>query len=300
MSKTETTDVIVHKDINLQTGETLGEFTGALGGAAKEHIKQKLNLPGPTPGKSYPGWSCYVSEIFSKNLVVAVYKDAVPGTSYYAFSYARDNKTNKFTFGDTTEVERFTGFRAKPTLATTTKRAEAADDSAFVRRDNPEPSEAEVVKSDGGEVDVQKAPKTAASTNNLPDAAFAVISAGGKKDASGKTVPRSLRHLPHHTAAVKSPTENSSVDIPHLRNALARVGQSNLSPADMAKAKAHLEAHAKAVLVSRGGKPSVAKSTDSNALIADVDRLIERASVAKSADGALWVRKGADFWASLV
>jgi len=36
--------------------------------------------------------------------------------------------------------------------------------------------------------------------NNLADNAFAVISAGGEKDAQGKTVPRTLRHLPHHNA----------------------------------------------------------------------------------------------------
>ena len=61
--------------------------------------------------------------------------------------------------------------------------------------------------------------------NDLPDAAFAVIMPGGKKDKEGKTVPRSLRMLPHHNDKVKSPDENSSVDIPHLRNALARVNQ---------------------------------------------------------------------------
>jgi len=42
--------------------------------------------------------------------------------------------------------------------------------------------------------------------NNLPDIAFALILSGGKKDSEGKTKPRSLRKLPHHTKAVKSPT----------------------------------------------------------------------------------------------
>ena len=31
--------------------------------------------------------------------------------------------------------------------------------------------------------------------NDLPDAAFAVIESGGRKDAQGKTIPRRLRHL---------------------------------------------------------------------------------------------------------
>jgi len=52
--------------------------------------------------------------------------------------------------------------------------------------------------------------------NDLPDSDFAYISPGGKKDASGKTVPRSLRHLPIPDAA-------------HVRNALARLSQTDIS-----------------------------------------------------------------------
>ncbi len=53
--------------------------------------------------------------------------------------------------------------------------------------------------------------------NDLPDSDFAYIQPGGKKDASGKTVPRSLRHLPIPDAA-------------HVRNALARLDQTDISP----------------------------------------------------------------------
>lgn len=88
--------------------------------------------------------------------------------------------------------------------------------------------------------------------NDLPDAAFAYIKPGGKKDEGGKTKPRGLRYLPHHNQSVKSPTEDSSVDKPHLRNALARLPQSNLSTAAKAKAKAHLLAHAKALKIGEG------------------------------------------------
>lgn len=49
-----------------------------------------------------------------------------------------------------------------------------------------------------------------AERNNLPDSDFAYIAPGGKKDEEGKTVPRSLRHLPIPDAA-------------HVRNALARL-----------------------------------------------------------------------------
>lgn len=72
--------------------------------------------------------------------------------------------------------------------------------------------------------------------NDLPDSAFAVIGAGGEKDAQGRTTPRTLRHLPHHNA-------DGTLDIPHLRNALARMNQ--IEGANQAEAKRHLCAHAK-------------------------------------------------------
>lgn len=92
---------------------------------------------------------------------------------------------------------------------------------------------------------------TRAFINNLPDAAFAVIEPGGKKDADGKTVPRRLRHLPHHNGSVKSPTENTSVDPAHLRNALARAPQMKIAENLRRRAIAHLEAHAREVLKTR-------------------------------------------------
>jgi phage head maturation protease len=70
--------------------------------------------------------------------------------------------------------------------------------------------------------------------NNLPDSAFAYIESGGEKDEEGKTVPRSLRHYPHHDSS-------GAVDLPHLRNALSRVAQE----ATTSQGRGHLEAHAK-------------------------------------------------------
>ena len=52
--------------------------------------------------------------------------------------------------------------------------------------------------------------------NDLPDSDFAYIEPGGEKDSEGKTVPRSLRHLPINDAA-------------HVRNALARLDQTDIS-----------------------------------------------------------------------
>ena len=59
---------------------------------------------------------------------------------------------------------------------------------------------------------------TSKEVNNLPDSDFAYISPGGKKDSEGKTIPRSLRHLPIPDAA-------------HVRNALARLDQTKIPPA---------------------------------------------------------------------
>jgi HK97 family phage prohead protease len=73
--------------------------------------------------------------------------------------------------------------------------------------------------------------------NDLPDSAFAAILPGGEKDEEGKTVPRALRKLPHHD-------KGGDVDLPHLRNALARLPQADLPEAAAARAGRHLERHA--------------------------------------------------------
>ena len=76
-----------------------------------------------------------------------------------------------------------------------------------------------------------KAVWTAAFINNLPDSSFAYVEPGGKKDDQGKTVPRSKRHFPFKNVA-------GNVDLPHLRNALARAPQSPFGDKAMPKLKA--------------------------------------------------------------
>lgn len=98
---------------------------------------------------------------------------------------------------------------------------------------------------------MEKAKWTRAYINSLPDAAFALILPGGHKDEEGKTTPRYLRLLPHHDHTVKNPNENKSVDIPHLRNALARCPQvKGITEAQRKRAYNHLARHAKALLPS--------------------------------------------------
>lgn len=270
---------IVHKNIGLMTGESLRDFSVSLTNAVREHFQKKLNLPSSRSGKV--DWSVYPVEIFNKSLVASAYSynESSGGKSdYYAVSYFR-NKDGSFDLGDLVKVERFVGFREVSSSTKVSKNYPVTcGDSAFDRQQ---------IEKAVGNPSVQKAPMSAASTNDLPDAAFAVISSGGKKDASGKTVPRSLRHLPHHTSAVKNPDDNNSIDVPRLRNALARLSQTQLSSEDMARAKAHLEKHAKAVLASRGGNPSRVKK--SSEIVNVLDLILENEAVAKSIDGSLWI-----------
>ena len=82
-----------------------------------------------------------------------------------------------------------------------------------------------------------------AYVNDLPDSAFAYIEPGGRKDKDGKTKPRSLRHLPYKNHLGK-------VDLPHLRNALARLSQvKDLSASKERKIREKLEN----VLAKHGG-----------------------------------------------
>jgi hypothetical protein len=92
--------------------------------------------------------------------------------------------------------------------------------------------------------DVSEVGKSVWSTayqNNLPDASFLYVKAGGKKDADGKTTPRSLRMFPVKGA-------DGKVDVPHLNNALARIAQSSLS----AELKSSLTKKAEGLKVKMG------------------------------------------------
>lgn len=76
------------------------------------------------------------------------------------------------------------------------------------------------------------------SRNDLPDSAFLYIEPGGTKDKEGKTTPRSKRHFPVRNAEGK-------LDAAHVRNALARIPQSNLSADVKARALARARRYAK-------------------------------------------------------
>lgn len=85
-----------------------------------------------------------------------------------------------------------------------------------------------------------KAQWTSAYIDSLPDSAFAFIESGGDKDSEGKTTPRSLRHFPYKDA-------NGNLDEAHIRNALARIPQSNVSADGKSSALKTIQAAAKKV-----------------------------------------------------
>jgi len=74
--------------------------------------------------------------------------------------------------------------------------------------------------------------------NDLSDDCFAYIAPGGEKDEQGKTVPRTLRNLPYKNA-------QGNLDADHVRNALARLDQTDISAEGKAEAKKKLCAAAK-------------------------------------------------------
>lgn len=94
--------------------------------------------------------------------------------------------------------------------------------------------------------------------NNLPDSSFGYVEPG-EKDAEGKTVPRTNRHLPYRNA-------DGSVSLDHLRNALARLDQTSISPEAKAQARRKLEAAANEAGVGSSGQDESNKAQEVNPL----------------------------------
>lgn len=110
--------------------------------------------------------------------------------------------------------------------------------------------------------DVAKSVLSAATRNKLPNSSFAVVDANGDG------------HLPYKHA-------DGSIDLPHLRNALARLNQTQLSPEDKAKAKRKLEAAAREHLPSHQAE-KMADDTENNEAM-DEDEQDEKTPKAKKA-----------------
>ena len=98
-------------------------------------------------------------------------------------------------------------------------------------------------------VDVDKAEWSTAFVNDLPDSAFFYVGAGGEKDDDGKTVPRTLRKLPY-----RGPDGN--IDLPHLRNALSRLSQTDIPQS----ARDEIRARARRLLDEQTKRAALAKA----------------------------------------
>ena len=101
----------------------------------------------------------------------------------------------------------------------------------------------------------QKAVLSGASKNDLPDSAFLYVEPGGKKDESGKTVPRTKRHFPVKHA-------DGSPDPAHIRNALARIPQSDVPAPAKARATKRAQGLLKRVNASKESTFSVVQQKD--------------------------------------
>lgn len=91
--------------------------------------------------------------------------------------------------------------------------------------------------------------------NDFPDSSFLHIKPGGKKDSSGKTTPRSLRMFPVKDGSGK-------IDLPHLRNAIARIPQASID----AGLKKTLQARARSMLVKANANKEASFGDISNNL----------------------------------
>jgi len=105
--------------------------------------------------------------------------------------------------------------------------------------------------------------------NTLPDSAFLYVASGGSKDSEGKTVPRSLRKLPYKN-------KEGKLDLPHLRNALARLGQPKTDIPDSVRSK--LISKAKKILEgeTKMSKEKYAKMIDKSGLKFRIQELMEK------------------------
>lgn len=99
-----------------------------------------------------------------------------------------------------------------------------------------------------------------AHVNTFEDNCFAYVEDTGKEDNEGRRVPKTARHLPHHDKGNGASGTGGVVDLPHLRNALARVGQirpvtDKIDRANLIElSRNHLVAHAKKLGVGDYGE----------------------------------------------
>lgn len=107
--------------------------------------------------------------------------------------------------------------------------------------------------------------------NSLPDSAFAYIIPGGIKDKSGRTIPRANRLLPYKD-------DTGKPDLPHVRNALSRLSQSDQIPKSKQK---EIQSMLQAILDKANGTKNASET------LIGVDRLSKLITIAANDSGDL-------------
>lgn len=123
-------------------------------------------------------------------------------------------------------------------------------------------------------LEAEKATWTTAFVNDLPDSAFLYVESG-EKDSDGKTTPRSNRHFPYKDA-------DGKIDLPHLRNAIARIPQANI-PADK---KTSLQKRAQSLLGEQSKEGKRIRGSMKAKLSTAIDALKELFNFAEYDDSA--------------
>jgi len=110
--ETTTMPVAVHKaQIGLMKGESVGQFTRALGDAAKVALKKKLNL--------LEGADVWPIEVFTDKVVLDLYEPK-KAARYFGMKYTRKDNGD-FEFGETVELRRMVTFEPKNNTMSVTK-----------------------------------------------------------------------------------------------------------------------------------------------------------------------------------
>jgi HK97 family phage prohead protease len=135
--------------------------------------------------------------------------------------------------------------------------------------------------------DVEKAEWTTEYINTLPNSSFAVIEPAYLE---GKTEDKNCRHLPFKN-------ENGEVDLPHYRNALARVNQikpitDSISEADLrSQAAAELEKYRDLLEENKSEKSNEEKILDALALIIEKLSSLDKKEVTEKKDEVVEPKK---------
>lgn len=228
--------------INLKDGETLQAYSQALEEAARQRCLSMLcdmaEAAGYDPtledmGHKDPEFRCWSEDAGADFIVMRAYRDHPYASLLLKMPYTRD-AAGVFDFGAHQVVT------VKRTFEPAPEGEQALSD--FIGVGLPA-SEA-----------VEK--PTTTQRRNLPASAFAApfLADAAGKYAAGGTFQRSKSKLPFHVNTAKSVDAMETVDVPRLRNALARFDQTDFSEFGdaaatvKAKAKSRLDKAAKALL----------------------------------------------------